>query len=72
MMLRTYAWYTFSFVCLLLDHTLFESLPKVAAALPSRVFSSLSSVKLLYMMEPKYEKFSTVLSASSLRMKLAS
>ena len=39
--------------------------------LPSWVLSSLSSVKSLDMMEPKYEKFSTVSSASSLRVILA-
>ena len=44
--------YAFSFVCsvtdvrLLLEQTLFESLPKDVAALPSRVLSSLSRVKL--------------------------
>ena len=58
-------------VRLLLDQTLFESLPKDVAALPSHVLSSLSSVKLLDMMEPKYKKFSTVSSASSLRVILA-
>ena len=50
---------------------LFLSLPKDVAALPSRVLSSLSSVKLLDMMEPQYEKFSTISSASSLRVILA-
>ena len=70
-MLSTHERYTFSSVCsvgLLLDQNLFESLPKDVAALPSRVLNSLSSVKLLDMMEPKYEKFSTVSSASSLRV----
>ena len=43
-----------------MDQTLFESLPKDVATLPSRVLSSLSSVKLLDMMEPKYQKSSTV------------
>ena len=54
-----------------MDQTLFESLPNDVSALPSRVLSSMSSVKLLEIMEPKYEKFSTVLSASSLRVTLA-
>ena len=47
---------------------LIASLPEDVAALPSRKLSSLSSVKLLDMMEPKYDKFSTVSSASSLRV----
>ena len=46
-------------------------LPKDVAALPGLVLSSLSSVKLLDMMEPKYEKFFTNSSASSLRVILA-
>ena len=73
-MLSTHVWYTFSFACsvkLLLDQILFENLPKDVAALPSRVLSSLSNVKLLDMMDPKYKKFSTVSSASSLRVILA-
>ena len=57
---------------LLLNQTLVASLPEDVAAFPSRVFSSSSRVKLLDLMEPKYEKFSTVSSASSLRMILAS
>ena len=56
---------------LLLDQTHSESLPKAVAALPGRVLSSLSSVKLLDMMEPKYEKFSAISTASSLRVILA-
>ena len=56
---------------LLLDQTLFESLPKDVAALPSRVLSSLSIVKLFDLMKPKYEKFSAVSSVSSLRVILA-
>ena len=50
---------------------LFESLPKDVAALPSRVLSSLTSVKLLDMMEPEYKKFSMVSGASPLRVILA-
>ena len=47
-----------------LGHTRFESFPKDVAALSSHVFSSLSNVKLLDTMKPKYVKFTTVSSDS--------